>query len=108
MIRFGVIGLRRGQSFVRVCQAAQGANVTALYDIDAEKVGAAAEEIGARAFTELEDFLNSDIDAVVVASPLPYHAQQAIATLKAGKHVLSEVTACHTLDDARALVGSRA
>ena len=28
-IRFGVIGLRRGASFVRVCNAAQGATVTA-------------------------------------------------------------------------------
>jgi predicted dehydrogenase len=105
-VRFGVIGLRRGQSFVRICQAAQGAEVTALFDIDEEKVTAAAAGIGARPFVTLEDFLNSDIDAVVVASPLPYHAQQAIAALEAGKHVLSEVTACHTLDDARALAAA--
>jgi predicted dehydrogenase len=103
-IRFGVIGLRRGQSFVRVCQAVGGAIVTALYDIDlprAEEVGA---RIGARAFGDLEAFLNAEIDAVVVASPLPYHAEQAIAALGAGKHVLSEVTSCHTIKQARALV----
>ena len=105
-IRFGVIGLRRGQSFVRLCQATQGAEVTALYDIDEGKVVTAAAAIGVRPFTNLDDFLDAGIDAVVIASPLPYHAQQAIAALVAGKHVLSEVTACHTLDDARALTAA--
>ncbi|MGH2558654.1 MAG: Gfo/Idh/MocA family protein, partial [Thermomicrobiales bacterium] len=40
----------------------------------------------------------------VVASPVPFHAEQAVAALQAGKHVLSEVTACQSLDEARALV----
>lgn len=105
-IRFGVIGLRRGQSFVRVCRAVGGATVTALYDIDAARVAAAAAEIGARAFTDYEDFLAAEIDAVIIASPLPFHARQAITALAAGKHVLSEVTAADNLDDARALVAA--
>lgn len=104
MIRFGVIGLRRGQSFVRVCQAVDGATVTALYDIDNEKVSHAAAEIGAQAFTDYEAFLKAGIDAVVVASPVPFHAEQAIAALNAGKHVLSEVIACTTVNEARSLV----
>lgn len=105
-IRFGVIGLRRGRSFVRVCNVVGGATVTALYDVDAARVGAAADELGARPFTDYADFLAAEIDAVIIASPLPYHAQQAVAALGAGKHVLSEVTACDTWDDARALVAA--
>ncbi|MGB3329569.1 MAG: Gfo/Idh/MocA family oxidoreductase, partial [Thermomicrobiales bacterium] len=105
-IRFGVIGLRRGASFVRVCRAARGASVTALYDIDAGAVGAAAAEIGARPFSDFEAFLNADIDAVVVASPLPFHASQAAQALRAGKHVLSEVTASLDLDQAWDLVAA--
>jgi predicted dehydrogenase len=105
-IRFGVIGLRRGQSFVRVCRAAQGAEVIALFDVDAERVEASAAEIGAQAFSDFDDFLNADLDAVVVASPVPFHAEQAVAALKADKHVLSEVTACSTMEDARALVAA--
>ncbi len=103
-VRFGVIGLRRGASFVRVCRAAQGATVTALYDIDDEAVGRTADEIGANPFSDYEAFLNADIDAVVVASPLPFHAGQAAQALRAGKHVLSEVTACLDMEQARALV----
>ena len=103
-IRFGVIGLNRGRSFVKVCRAVGGASVTALYDIDATRAEAEAAAIGAQPFADLDAFLAGPIDAVVVASPLPFHAQQAIAALGAGKHVLSEVTACYGLDDAHALV----
>ncbi len=103
-IRFGVIGMNRGQSFVKACRAVGGAAVTALYDVDAERVGAAAAQLDAQSFTAFDAFLNADIDAVVVASPLPYHATQAVAALAAGKHVLSEVTACSTREDAQALV----
>ncbi|MEZ4505731.1 MAG: Gfo/Idh/MocA family oxidoreductase [Thermomicrobiales bacterium] len=105
-VRFGVVGLRRGASFVRVCSAATGATVSALYDINAEAVGTAAAEIGARPFSDYEAFLNSDIDAVVIASPLAFHAGQAAQALRAGKHVLSEVTACLDLAQAAELVAA--
>ena len=104
VIRFGVIGLRRGRSFVRVCQVVGGATVTSLYDIDGERVTRESAKIDAKPFTDLDDFLNSDIDAVVIASPVPFHVEHAVAALNAGKHVLSEVTACQSLDEAARLV----
>ena len=103
-IRFGVIGLNRGRSFAAVCRAVGGATVTAIYDVDLPRAERAAAEFDGRAFGDIETFLAADIDAVVVASPVPYHAAQAIAALDAGKHVLSEVIACSTMDEARVLV----
>ncbi len=103
-IRIGVIGLRRGRSLMQVFQAVGGAQITALYDLDAEKGLPAAAALGARYHADLDSFLADDVDAVVVASPIPAHAQQCIAALQAGKHVLSEVTACRSVDEARALV----
>jgi predicted dehydrogenase len=46
------------------------------------------------------------VDAVVVASPVRYHAEQAIAALRAGKHVLSEVPAAQSLAECAALVAA--
>lgn len=102
--RFGVIGLSRGRSFVNICNAVGGARVTALHDIDLPRAEQAAAEIGARAYGDFDAFLMSGIDAVVIASPLQLHAAMAIRALDAGKHVLSEVTACLTLDEGRSLV----
>ena len=103
-IRFGVIGLRRGESFVRAANAVGGARVVALHDIDAVRVGEAADRIGAIPYTDLDAFFAADFDVVVVASPLPFHAAQAIAALEVGKHVLSEVLPCLTVVEAQALV----
>jgi 2-hydroxy-4-carboxymuconate semialdehyde hemiacetal dehydrogenase len=56
-----------------------------------------AKEVAARygathAGTELDEVLaRDDIDAVILASPTPLHAEQAVATLRAGKHVQVEI-----------------
>ena len=41
--------------------------------------------------SSFEDFLDTDLDAVIVSSPPQYHADQVVASLEAGKHVFSEV-----------------
>ncbi|HEX4212977.1 MAG TPA: Gfo/Idh/MocA family oxidoreductase [Candidatus Dormibacteraeota bacterium] len=103
-VRFGVIGLGRGRGLVRIARAVGGIEVTAIYDIDAARAAGVAAEIGARCFDDYAAFLASDIDVVVVASPVPNHAEHAISALAAGKHVLSEVTACANEAEARSLV----
>jgi predicted dehydrogenase len=49
-------------------------------------------------YTTYEAMLDSDLDALVVASPMPLHVPHAVAALRAGKHVLSEVTAATSLE----------
>src|SRR5688572_21143876 len=100
MIRFGVVGCRRGRALARTCAAVGGASVAAVYDVDRPQAEAVAAEIGAAVFHDLGPFLDSALDAVAVASPIPFHAAQVIAALERGLHVLSEVTACRTLDEA--------
>jgi 2-hydroxy-4-carboxymuconate semialdehyde hemiacetal dehydrogenase len=43
------------------------------------------------------------VEAVIIASPTPIHAQQAIQVMEAGKHVLVEIPMSDNLEDARAI-----
>lgn len=48
---------------------------------------------------DFQDVLEDDsIDAVLLATPLFLHAEQACAAMEAGKHVLSEVSSAHTTE----------
>lgn len=52
---------------------------------------------------DLDEGLAQDIDAVIITSPTPIHAKQAIAVMKAGKHVMIEIPMADTIDDAQAI-----
>ena len=52
------------------------------------------------ATTELDDALKrDDVDAVILCTPTQMHASQAIASMKAGKHVQVEIPLCDVLKD---------
>jgi predicted dehydrogenase len=114
-IRFGIIGAgnvgvgtSRGDSFIRLMRNFEQTRVTAIYDIKPENAERAAGAANARAFTELEPFLESGVDAAIICSPVRFHAEQAAAALERGIHVLCEVTAAHSIEAARVLVQAAA
>jgi 2-hydroxy-4-carboxymuconate semialdehyde hemiacetal dehydrogenase len=55
--------------------------------------------------TNLDETLaRKDVDAVILATPTQLHAQQALACLRAGKHVQVEIPLCDRLADGEAVV----
>lgn len=103
-LRLGIWGLGRGSSFYQTCSAL-GIDVVAGCDYTQHmREGFLAEHPNAFATDDAEAFLAQDFDAVLLATYCPAHANDAIACLKAGKHVLSEVTSFHTMAEAVALV----
>ena len=106
-IRFGIIGaVKRGSSFVRALQAHPRAALVALCDIQEEKLAEAAAELElALTFTRDEAMIDSgEVEAVIVATPMPLHVPQAVMALERDLHVLSEVPAAVSYQQCRELV----
>lgn len=83
-----------------------GVELSLAYSRDADRADAFAAEIGAGGSSaDLEGLLASDeVDAVYVASPNSVHHDQALAAIRAGKHVLVEKPATPTSAQFAALV----
>lgn len=66
------------------------AELIGIYDINPER-GKVAEENGIHAYSSREELLADErIDLVTIATPNDYHKEIAIASLEAGKNVISE------------------
>ena len=110
-LKLAIVGGRRGKSFARELRAQRDViDVVAVCTRTPETVERwrsewATDYPSLRAFTEYTRLLDeSDCDAVLLATPMTVHAEQSIAALRAGKHVLSEVVAATTLDEGWALI----
>ncbi|MFT3663535.1 Gfo/Idh/MocA family oxidoreductase [Piscinibacter sp.] len=83
-----------------------GVQVTSLVSRDIEKTRETAAKYGiGHCATDLaESLARPDVDAVILCTPTQMHAAQAIACMKAGKHVQAEIPLADSLRDAYAVV----
>jgi myo-inositol 2-dehydrogenase/D-chiro-inositol 1-dehydrogenase len=86
----------------------KGICVTAIYDLDQTRAKQVAAECGvARTFSDpLQLIQNTDVSAVIVASPDPTHAQFVHECLRYHKPVLCEKPLATTADEALKLIES--
>jgi predicted dehydrogenase len=107
-LKLGLVGCSRGKGIVKVFGAHPRAEVTALCDLDAERtaeLGKAFELPSDRLYTDYAEFLQkAPLDAVIIATPIRLHAEQTVAALAAGKHVLCEQTVAYTVEDCARVV----
>jgi predicted dehydrogenase len=105
-IRIGIAGAPRGRSFLAGLAAyGDRAEIRAVYEPDPAAREKFAAETGVATPASYEELLGL-VDAVIVASPQHHHAPQAIAALDAGVHVLSEVPAAVSLEQAQDLLAA--
>ncbi|MCS6829462.1 MAG: GNAT family N-acetyltransferase, partial [bacterium] len=106
-IRLGIVGAGgRGASFKAAVDALPEVQIQAVCDVDETRAQRVATLTGAQqTFTDYEQMLErADIDAVIVATPMPLHAPQSIAALRRNIHVLSEVPAAVSVEECKELV----
>ena len=92
---------------IRYCLEAGNAQVVAICDKWAEgleKKKAEFNDDSITYYTDFEDFIKHDMDAVVLANYAHEHAPFAIRCLNEGKHVLSEVLPCANMKEAVELI----
>lgn len=104
-MELGIVGLGRGFMLtLPALRAHARVNLRGAFDLREEAVQRFASEFSAKAYSSLESMLSDPVvDAVYIATPHELHAQQAIAALHAGKHVLVEKPMAISLDDCLAM-----
>ena len=106
-INLAIVGaVGRGGSFVRSVQAIDGLRLHAVCDLNQAGLDKAASELGVtEKYTDYIEMLEkSDVDAVLIGTPMPLHITQSIEAIKRGVHVISEVPAGVSVEECRDLV----
>ncbi|MDR2926897.1 MAG: Gfo/Idh/MocA family oxidoreductase [Cytophagaceae bacterium] len=105
--RFGIIGTNTiSDKIIAAAHEDNRFTLSAVYSRSMETAKAFAERHHIRhCFTSLEKMAASSlIDAVYIASPNLFHAQQSILFMKHGKHVLCEKPMASNVREAKAMI----
>jgi predicted dehydrogenase len=110
-VRVGVVGLGYwGPNIARNLGALEDCELRWLCDADEDtRARLAGSFPAARTTGELSELLADDeLDAVVLATPVPTHAELAVAVVRAGKHCFVEKPLATNVADAQAAVDAAA
>ena len=99
---YGAFGIKHLDALAAI----DGIQVTSVMGPTRAKIDELARQrsIGHAATTLEECIARDDVDAVILSTPTQLHASQAIACMKAGKHVLVEIPMADSLADSEAVV----
>ena len=108
-INVAIVGLGFGAEFIPIYQRHPHANLYAICRRSKKGLDAVGDAFGVqRRYTDFEALLRDpNVDAVHINTPIPDHARQAIAALKAGKHVACTVPMATSLADCGKIVDCR-
>ena len=112
MIRIGVAGLgTAGRAFLPAIVGHRAFKLAALADPSPEIRAELGSAHGVETYADLERMLgHPGLDAICIATPTQFHAEHALASFAAGKHVLVEKPMATSLADGRRMMdaGERA
>jgi predicted dehydrogenase len=109
-IGFGIVGAgKAGGNFAQVLQGlSERARTIGFCTAHGKTAREAARrfhaELGVDKLSELLD--RPDVQAVIVASPDRFHAEQVVAAAEAGKHVLCEKPMCRSVEEAERMIAA--
>ncbi|MFA6817006.1 MAG: Gfo/Idh/MocA family oxidoreductase [Lentisphaeria bacterium] len=108
-MNIGIVGVAgRGKSFKVACETCENVKIQAICDIKQSEMAEVNKFLHAEEqYTDYNEMLEkADIQAVILGTPMQFHAQQAIAALNKNIHVLCEVTAAVSVKECKELVAA--
>ena len=107
-LRMGLAGLGHGDTLLQANNPEHELpiRVTALCDINEDRLAAASREHSIDAITNDFDELaaRDDLDIIGIYTPGPLHARQIITALENGKHVMVTKSMVYTMDEIESVV----
>ena len=106
-VRIGVLGAYRGSGMINYCKQAEDAEIVAICDKAPDVLNSQRENakgLNIAFYDNFDDFIQHDMDAVVLANYANEHAPFAIKAMRLGKHVFSEVLPVQTMKEAVELI----
>ena len=91
-MKFGIIGAGMIANFhAKAIEAMDDGELHSVFGRNPEKAEALGAELGCKAYSDLDEFLNDpELDIVTIATPSGAHLEPAVAAAKAGKHIICE------------------
>jgi predicted dehydrogenase len=79
--------------------------IVAVADVDAERARTLGERYGAKGYDSIGGLLDHpDVEIVALNTPPNFHAEQGVASLKAGKHLFCEKPLALTIEEGERLI----
>jgi len=105
-LKFALIGTGGiAQTYAQAFQQSNCCKIVAVADINQDSAKAFAEPFGARSFSDYKTLAeNSEIDAVIIATPPNTHLEIATYFMNRGVNVLCEKPLCLSVAEARAMI----
>ncbi len=95
---YGAFGLKHLDALANIKEA----EVTAVFGPNKDKITAlAGTKKIPKACSSYEEFLDQDVDAVILSTPTQLHCEQSVQALEAGKHTFAEIPMADSLADAK-------
>jgi len=104
-LKVGLIGYGYwGRNIARTIKTTDNLELFSIFDLNQKSIKSAAEEYDFKIFDTIESFLESEIEAVFIATPLKTHYELIKKSLKAKKHIFVEKPFAQTLLQTKELI----
>ncbi len=107
-LKFALVGTGGiAQTYAQAFQTSKCCELVAVADVRKESAEAFAEPFGAKSFADYRSLAeNSEIDAVIIATPPNSHPEIAMYFMDRGVHVLCEKPLCLSSAEAREMIAT--